>query len=379
MNFSHPEERQIFKDSVARLIADKYKLADRNKAAATDMGFSPARWADFAELGAIGALFKEEDGGFGGAPFDVTVLFEELGRGLVNEPFLATGILGGGLIAALGNETQKAVLEEVIAGSYQLAFAHGEQKSRYDASHVETSAQKTNDGWVLNGSKALVLNGGEADMLIVSARISGQPWDEEGLSLFIISPTDEGVSRLNYPTIDGLHATEIRLESVNVPNSALLGAPGKAWDTIEWALARANMALAAEAIGAMDVCKDMTIDYLKTRKQFGVPIGKFQALQHRMATILVEIEQARSAVINAAGRFDGPRLEREKAVSAAKTLCGQIGHLVAEEAIQMHGGIAMTWEYAVGHFAKRLVMIDHMFGDVDYHTARYVTLSKGAA
>ena len=379
MNFTHTEERQLFKDSVARLIADTYSLEARNKAAETELGFSPEKWAQFAELGAIGALFSEEDGGFGGAPFDVTVLFEELGRGLVNEPFLATAILGGGLIAELGNADQKAIIEEVIAGSKQLAFAHGEPKSRYDASHVETIAKKSGDGYVLNGAKAVVLNGGAADLLVVSARYSGAAWDEDGLSLFLVPADAAGLSRTSYPSIDGLHAAEIRLDNVTVGADALLGSEGKAWPTIEKVIARANLALASEAIGAMEVARDMTIEYLKTRKQFGVVIGKFQALQHRMATVLLEIEQARSSVINAAGRFDGSRVEREMAVSAAKTLAGQIGRLVAEEAIQMHGGIAMTWEYAVGHFAKRLVMIDHMFGDVDYHVARYVALSKEAA
>ena len=379
MNFTHTEERQLFKDSVARLIADTYTLDARNKAAETDLGFSAEKWAQFAELGAIGALFSEEDGGFGGAPFDVTVLFEELGRGLVNEPFLATAILGGGLIAELGNANQKAIIEEVIAGSKQLAFAHGEPKSRYDASHVETTAKKSGDGYVLNGAKAVVLNGGAADLLVVSARYSGAAWDEDGLSLFLVPADAAGLSRTSYPSIDGLHAAEIRLDNVTVGADALLGSEGKAWPTIEKVIARANLALASEAIGAMEVARDMTIEYLKTRKQFGVVIGKFQALQHRMATVLLEIEQARSSVINAAGRFDGSRVEREMAVSAAKTLAGQIGRLVAEEAIQMHGGIAMTWEYAVGHFAKRLVMIDHMFGDVDYHVARYVALSKEAA
>lgn len=379
MNFTHTEERQLFKDSVARFIADTYTLDARNKAAETDLGFSAEKWAQFAELGAIGALFSEEDGGFGGAPFDVTVLFEELGRGLVNEPFLATAILGGGLIAELGNAEQKAIIEEVIAGAKQLAFAHGEPKTRYDASHVEATAKKSGDGYVINGAKAVVLNGGAADTLIVSARSSGTAWDEDGLSLFLVPADATGVTRHAYPSIDGLHAAEVRLDNVTVGADALLGAEGKAWPAIEKVIARANLALASEAIGAMEVARDMTIEYLKTRKQFGVVIGKFQALQHRMATVLLEIEQARSSVINAAGRFDGSRIEREMAVSAAKTLVGKIGRLVAEEAIQMHGGIAMTWEYAVGHFAKRLVMIDHMFGDVDYHVARYVALSKEAA
>lgn len=379
MDFSHSEERQLFKDMAARYIADKYTVEARNKAAETDVGFSADHWSQFAELGLIGALFSEEVGGFGGAPFDITVLFEELGRGLVNEPFLATAVLGGGLIAELGNDEQKTLLEEVIAGTHQLAFAHGEPNSRYDASHVETSAKPDGDGWVLSGSKAVVLNGGNADTLIVSARVSGSAWDEDGLSVFLVPKDTAGVSVRSYPSIDGLHAAEITFDKVALPSSALLGDNGNAWGAIEKTLARGALALSSEAIGIMEVCRDATIEYLKTRKQFGVEIGRFQALQHRMATVLLEIEQARSAVINAAGHFNGDRVMREKAVSAAKTLVGQIGKLVAEEAIQMHGGIAMTWEYAVGHFAKRLIMIDNQLGDTDYHIARYVTLSKEVA
>ncbi len=377
MDFTHSEERQLFKDMAARYIADKYTLEARNKAAETDPGYSPDHWTQFAELGLIGALFSEDVGGFGGAPFDITVLFEELGRGLVNEPLLATAILGGGLIAELGNDEQKAILEDVIAGTHQLAFAHGEPQSRYDASHVELRGESDpGNGYVLNGIKAVVLNGGNADTLVVSARSSGEAWAEDGISLFLVAKGTAGVTVRSYPSVDGLHAAEITFENVELPASALLGEEGKAWPAIEKVLARGSMALASEAVGIMEVCRDMTVEYLKTRKQFGVEIGRFQALQHRMATVLLEIEQARSAVINAAGHFDEDRVAREKAVSAAKTLAGKVGKLVAEEAIQMHGGIAMTWEYAVGHFAKRLIMIDHQLGDVDYHIARYVELSK---
>ncbi len=377
MDFTHTEERQLFKDMAARYIADKYKLDARNKAVDTDLGFSTDHWAQFAELGLIGALFPEEVGGFGGAPFDVAVLFEELGRGLVNEPFLGTAILGGGLIVELGTDEQKSILDAVIAGAHQLAFAHSEPKSRYDASHVTLKVESgPGNGYTLNGAKAVVLNGGNADTLIASARSSGNAWDEDGISLFLVPKDTKGVSIRSYPSIDGLHAAEITFENVELPASALLGDEGKAWPAIEKTLARGALALSAEAIGIMEVCRDMTIEYLKTRKQFGVEIGRFQALQHRMATVLLEIEQARSALINAAGRFDGDRLTREKAVSSAKTLAGKIGKLVAEEAIQMHGGIAMTWEYAVGHYAKRLIMIDHQLGDTDHHIARYAELSK---
>lgn len=379
MDFNHTEDRAMLKDMVARFIADNYALEDRNKAAESSDGFSRDMWAQFAELGLIGALFTEDDGGFGGAGFDISVLFEEIGRGLVVEPFLASALLGGSVLAQLGNDEQKALIADVVAGSSLLTLAHGEPDSHYDLAHVETTATPDGGDFVLNGRKAVVLNGDSANYLVVTARVSGGTWDEEGISAFLIPAGSDGVEIRGYPTIDGQHAAEIVLNNVRANTNALLGESGKAYPAVEMAVARANVALVSEAVGLMEVCRDMTLEYLRTRKQFGVPIGKFQALQHRMATVLTEIEQARSAAINAAGRLDLPRAEREKAVSSAKALTGRIGQLVAEEAIQMHGGIAMTWEYGLAHFAKRLIMIDHQFGDVDYHTARFVEFSRQAA
>ncbi|MEM6462876.1 MAG: acyl-CoA dehydrogenase family protein [Pseudomonadota bacterium] len=379
MDFNHTEDRVMLKDMVSRFLADNYPLEERHKAAESSEGFSREKWQAFAELGLIGALFSEEHGGFGGAGFDISVLFEELGRGLAVEPFLASAVLGGGALAQLGDQEQTKLIADVIAGDKLLALAHGEPDSRYDYSHVETTATADGNDWVLSGRKAVVLNGDSADQIIVTARNSGQSWDEDGITAFLVPSDTDGLDVRGYPTIDGLHAAEINLKTVRVGSEALLGEPGKAYPAIETAIARANVALASEAVGLMDICRDMTLEYLRTRKQFGVPIGKFQALQHRMATVLTEIEQARSAAINAAGRLELTRNEREKAVSSAKALAGQIGRLVAEEAIQMHGGIAMTWEYGLGHYAKRLIMIDHQFGDVDFHTARFVEFSRQAA
>ena len=379
MDFNLTEDRTMLKDMVSRFIADNYPLEKRHAAAESAEGFSREIWARFAELGLIGSLFSEEDGGFGGKGFDINVLFEELGRGLVVEPFLGSAILGGGLVAELGNDAQKALLGDVVAGTTLLALAHGEPDSRYDLPVVATRAETSQDGWLLTGRKAVVLNGDSADSIVVTARTAGSEWDEDGISAFLVPSSQPGLEIRGYPTIDGLHAAEIRLDNVELSADALLGPPGQAYPAIEKAVARANVALAAEAVGLMEVCRDMTLDYLRTRKQFGVPIGKFQALQHRMATVLMEIEQARSAAINAAGRLTLARAEREKAVSTAKALAGRVGRLVAEEAIQMHGGIGMTWEYGLGHYAKRLVMIDHQFGDVDYHTARFVDFSRQAA
>lgn len=379
MDFNHTEDRAMLKDMVARFISDNYPLEERHRAAETSEGFSRDMWARFAELGLIGALLTEADGGFGGSGFDINVLFEELGRGLVVEPFLACAILGGGMVSALGNDRQKTIIGDMIAGSTLLALAHGEPDSRYDLSRVTTRASADGNAWVLNGQKAVVLNGDAADLLVVTARTGGAVSDETGITAFLVPSRLDGVTVRGYPTIDGLHAAELTLENVRVDGDAVLGSPGEAFAAIEWSVARANTALASEAVGLMEVCRDLTLDYLRTRKQFGVPIGKFQALQHRMATVLMEIEQARSAAINAAGRLDLPHAEREKAVSSAKAMAGRVGRLVAEEAIQMHGGIGMTWEYGLGHFAKRLIMLDHQFGDVDYHTERFAELSRQAA
>lgn len=379
MDFNHSDDRTMLKDMVSRFLTDNYTLEVRNRSAESPEGFSRDVWAQFAELGLIGALFDEKDGGYGGGGFDISVLFEALGRGLVNEPFLASAILAGGIIAELGNDDQKKFLADVIAGKTLLALAHGEPDSRYDLSQVSSRAIRSGDGWIIQGHKAVVLNGDSADYLVTTARISGQDWDEDGLAAFLLPADQTGVDRRGYPTIDGLHAAEISFNSVELDADALLGEAGGAYPAVELSVARANVALASEAVGLMDVCRDMTLDYLQTRKQFGVPIGKFQALQHRMATVLMEIEQARSATINAAGRLELSRTDREKAVSSAKALAGRVGRLVAEEAIQMHGGIAMTWEYGLGHFAKRLIMIDHQFGDVDYHLARFSELSRSPA
>ncbi len=379
MDINHTEDRTMLKDMVARFVADNYPLEARNAAAETSEGFSRDMWAQFAELGLVGALFSEADGGFGGAGFDINVLFEELGRGLVIEPFMASALLGGTMLSTLGNDAQKALIADVIAGGTLLALAHGEPDSFYDLAHVDATATRDGEHWVLNGKKAVVLNGDTADQIIVTARSSGGPWDEDGISAFLVPAGTGGLEVRGYPTIDGLHAAEITLNDARLDAGALLGSEGQAYPAIELAVARANVALVAEAVGLMEVCRDMTLEYLRTRKQFGVPIGKFQALQHRMATVLTEIEQARSAAINAAGRLDLPRAEREKAISSAKALAGRIGRLVAEESIQMHGGIAMTWEYGLGHYAKRLIMIDHQFGDVDFHTARFVEFSRQAA
>jgi alkylation response protein AidB-like acyl-CoA dehydrogenase len=367
MNFDLTEERQMLQDSLRRFLRDRYTTDTRNKIIDSDTGMSAELWGQLAELGVLGALFSEEDGGFGGAGFDISVVFEELGRAGVVEPVLDTALIGGGLLAMLGDGDQKALVEDVIGGGLHLALAHGEPGSRYDLDAVETTLKEDGGELVLNGRKAVVVNAEAADHLIVSAR------EGDGISLVLVPAGTKGLGLRGYPLLAGGRAAEVTLDDVRVPASARLGASGKALPALEEIVARANVALAAEAMGAMETATTLTREYLQTRKQFGRPIGTFQALQHRMADLLIELEQARSAVINAAGYLgtgQGP-----KQIAAARNLIGRVGRLVAEESIQLHGGIAMTQEYELAHIAKRIVMTDHRFGDTDWHLERFIELS----
>jgi alkylation response protein AidB-like acyl-CoA dehydrogenase len=375
MNFQHTEDRRMLADTLNRFVTEQYRFDTRDRIARSVQGFSSDLWNRFAELGVIGALFDEADGGFGGG-FDIAVVFESLGRGLVVEPFLDTLIVGRA-IALSGNDAQRATLGALIDGSRIVALAHGEPDSHYELSRVTTRAQRSGDMWQLNGAKAVVQHGEHASHFLVSARTAGADDAQEGVTLFLVPRDAKGVGVRGYRKIDGGRAAEVTFDNVTLGGDALLGAAGVGFATLEYAIGCGVLALCAEALGAMDVAKDYTLDYLRTRKQFGVPIGSFQALQHRMADLLLEIEQARSAVINAAAALGAERRVRERALSAAKYSIGRIGTRVAEECIQLHGGIGMTWELPLAHYAKRLVMIDHQLGDEDHHLERFVAL--GAA
>lgn len=379
MNFAHTEERRMLADSLNRFIAEQYNFETRNRIAATPEGMSGEMWRHFAELGAIGALLREDDGGFGGAGFDIAVVFEALGRGLVVEPLLGSAILAGEAIAAAGNSTQKALLAGIVDGSTIASFAHDEPETHYELARVQTSARRSTDGWVLNGAKSVVLQGEAAGLFVVSARSAGAIDDEAGISLFLVPKDTPGLAVSGYPTMDGGRVATLLFTDAKLGADALLGEADQGYATLERAVGRGVLALCAEALGAMEAAKTATLEYLLTRKQFGAVIGSFQALQHRMADLLLEIEQARSAVINAAAALDAGRVARERALSAAKMSIGRIGALVAEECIQLHGGIGMTWELPLAHYAKRLVMIDHQLGDEDHHLQRYIALGKLAA
>ena len=373
MEFSHTDDRRMLADTLARFIADKAEPMARAKLAAAAPGYDPSVWSGFAELGAIGALFGEDHGGFGGGGFDIMVVFEALGRGLVAAPFLST-LMGGTALAAAGRGDD---LETVIAGTRIIAFAHDEAQGGYDRAHVATRAARSGDGWVLDGTKSVIRDAEGVDLL-VSARTSGAEDDPDGVSLFLVPADTPGLVLNPYPCVDGGRAAEVSLNAVAQPGSALVGAEGGGGAMIADVMAAGTLALCAEAIGLMEVIRDATVEYLRTRVQFGEPIGRNQALQHRMATVLLEMEQARSAVINAAAAFDRAGADRERVLSAAKYTIGKTGTFVAEEAIQLHGGIGMTWELAMTHFAKRLVLINHQLGDEDYHLARYIALGKAA-
>lgn len=373
MNFDLTEERQMLQDTLRRFLSDRYTTTARNEIIESDAGISTEIWSELAELGVIGALFTEEQGGFGGAGFDIATVFEELGRAGVVEPFLDTAVLGGGLITALGNASQTALIDDVIAGGLHLALAHGEPASRYDLSRVEATAKVDGDEIVLNGRKAVVINAEAAGYLIVSAREGGGAFDKDGISLFLVPAGTTGLTLQGYAMMSGGRAAEVTLDDVRLPVSARLGAAGAGYGALVDTVARANVALAAETMGAMETATELTREYLVTRKQFGRPIGTFQALAHRYSDLLIELEQARSAVTNAAGNLEST--DRDLQIAAARNLMARVGRLVAEESIQMHGGIAMTQEYELAHIAKRIVMTDHRFGDADYHLERFIDLS----
>ena len=374
MDFNHTQERQMLADMVGRFVREQYEIKSRHANASSDDGFSRKTWAQLAELGVVGSLFGEEVGGFGGAGFDIALVFEQLGRGLVVEPFLAN-LLAGTALSASGSRGD--LLARVIAGESLLAFAHGEPTSRFNLSQIDTTAAEVPDGgYLLNGNKAVVISGNSADHLVLSARTGGSDDERSGISLFLVPANTEGVHVRGYPTVDGYRAAEIAINDVAVPAEALIGKEGAGLPIIERVNATGALAVSAEALGAIEVAIDLTLDYLKTRKQFGVPIGKFQALQHRMADMMTEREQIRSALINAAGHLEGDK--RDWSISALKNLVGRSGRKIAEEAIQMHGGIAMTWEYAVGHYSKRIIMIDHLFGDEDHHLQNIIKLGAVA-
>ncbi|MDC0661197.1 acyl-CoA dehydrogenase family protein [Marinobacter sp. SS21] len=380
MDFKLSEEQQMLQDTVARLVRGEYTFEKRLQFSATEAGFSEDFWKQLGELGLTAVPFAEELGGFGGTGVEVQAVMTELGRGLCLEPYLQSIILGGGLIEQAGNDQQKQQwLPGVASGELQVAVGLQEPQSYYDLNEVATRAEQTAAGYTLNGRKAVVIGGHNAGLLVVSARTSGDVRDTAGISLFAIDPNAEGVERRVYPTIDGAKGCDVILNNVTVPADALLGSEGQAGDIIEYQAGRAIAALCAEAVGVMETTTELTLDYLKTRKQFGVPIGRFQVLQHRMVDMMSELEQARSMAILAASVANQAQGdERRRTLAAAKNVIGRAGQFISENAIQSHGGIGMTWEYNFAHYAKRLITINHQLGDDDVHLERYAALMQAS-
>ncbi len=373
MDFAFTEEQTMLGDALAKFLEREYGFEKRKAIRASSDGFSREVWAAFADMGLLGLPFDEAHGGFGGTAVDTLLVMQALGRALVVEPYWATVVMAGNAIRLGGTAAQKDEhLQGIACGEKLFAWAHGEPGSRYELAHVQTRAVKSGDGFVLDGAKAVVQFGAQADSLLVSARTSGGMRDVNGISLFIVDRKAPGVTVRDYRTIDGLRAAEITLNGVRLGAEATLGAAGDAGELIGHVSDLGLAALCAEGVGLMESLNAATLDYLKTRQQFGQPIGRFQALQHRAVDMMIHAEQSKSMAYLAAMRAAGPDATgRHHAVTAAKAYVGRAARRVAEEAIQLHGGMGVTDELAASHYAKRLVMLDMMQGDADHHLAQF--------
>lgn len=372
MDFDLSEEQRLLKESVGQMLADTYSFEARKASVRNPVGFDPDVWRRLADLGLFGVPFAEADGGIGGGPVETMIVMEAIGRALVVEPYLAHVVLAGGAIRHAASREQRAHwVPGLVSGETRYAFAHAERGSRYDLEVCETRAARDGDDWLVTGAKTLVLAGDSADQIIVSARTGGGARDRAGIGLFRIAGNAAGVSRRGYPTQDGQRAAEIGLEKVRVAAEDVLGDPTGGLAVIERVAEEAIAAVCAEAVGAMDEMLRLTVDYMKTRKQFGTTIGSFQALQHRASDMFVATEQARSMALLAAMMVEEPDpTERAKALAAAKVQIGRSGKFVSQQAVQLHGGVGVTMEYAIGHYMKRIAMIEPLFGDADHHLAR---------
>ena len=376
MDFSLTEEQRLLKDSVDRFVRESCPLDRRRALVSGEPGYSEESWRRMAALGWLGAGLPEAYGGIGGGPVETMLLMEAFGAGLVPEPYFPSVVLGGNLVAAAGSEARKqSLLPALAAGDLKLAFACVEIQAGYDLFDVETTARRRGGSYVVNGAKGVVLGAPTADRIIVCARTAGGSRDRDGIGLFLVDRAADGVRLRGYPTVDGLRAAEVAFENVIVDEDAALGDPGGAWPVIEAVAERAVAALCAEAVGAMDAIVRGTAEYLKTRKQFGRPIGTFQVLQHQLADMVIALEEARSMAYAATLRLDEPDATlRAKAISGAKHVIGRNSRLIGQRGIQLHGGMGMTEEMDVGHYFKRLTMIDLTFGDHAYHLKRYAAL-----
>ncbi|MFD1190332.1 MULTISPECIES: acyl-CoA dehydrogenase family protein [Phenylobacterium] len=380
MDFSFTEEQSMLRDTVASYLADNYDFDKRRAALKSAPHWRPDVWKAFAEeLGILGAPFSEELGGLGGGYTENMVVMEELGKSLVVEPYLQTVVIGGGFLKHSGYAGASDVIGKIIAGDAILAFAYAEPQARYTWQDLKTTAKKDGSGYVINGHKAVVIGAPYATHLIVTARTGGGQRDAQGVSVFLVEKGAKGVTTRDYPTVDGFLASEVYFENVSVGADALIGAEGQSLALVEKVLDEAVAATCAEACGVLRKLHEGTLEYTKQRKQFGVPISSFQVLQHRMVDMFIQLEQSISMTYMATIKLNETDVERAKAVSAAKVQIGKACKFVGQNAIQLHGGMGMTDEMAIGHYFKRATMIEGAFGSTDHHLARYEGLSLGAA
>ncbi len=368
MDFSLNEVQGMLADSIEKFIDNEYAFDTRQKYAASEAGFSADVWNTFAELGWTTVPFSEDDGGFNGDQIDVMVMMQRFGRGLLVEPYLANIVLAGGILKRVGSAAQKQQwLQAIMSGELQATLAFTEPQARYDIANIATTAAANGADWVLNGQKGLVFNGGTSDLIIVPARTSGKQDDDSGITLFAVPADTAGLSINAYHTVDGLRAADLTLSDVRVSGDAVLGGIDDGFAALDETVDDATLAICAEAVGILQVLKDKTVEFSKSRSQFGVPIGSFQALQHRMVDMLTVCEQAQSLLLWATMTVAEGGAEAKRAVSSIKYLVGTSGQTLGEEAVQLHGGMGVTWDLDVAHYFKRLTAISQLFGNADWH------------
>ena len=378
MDFSFTSEQDQLRDTVAKLVSQKYDFDTRRKVAKSEAGWRPEMWSQFAELGLLGASFTEAEGGFGSGPIEAMIISEEFGKGLVIEPYLQTVVIGGNFFRHGGTDAQKEEhIAGIIGGETRFAFAYSEPKSRFDLNDISTTAKKDGASYTLNGHKAVVIGAPFATHLIVTARTSGAQRDANGITVFLVARNAKGVTTRDYPPVDGLRASEVYFENVAVGADAVIGKVDGGLPLVEKVVDNAIAALCAEAVGCFKVLNEATISYAKQRKQFGQSIATFQVLQHRMVDMFMAAEQASSMTYMVTLKLDEADKARKLAASAAKVQIGKAGKLVSQDAVQIHGGMGMTDELNVGHFFKRVTMIESQFGNTDWHLRRYTELSNG--
>lgn len=375
MDLSFTEEQTLLKDSVQKYIEDNYDISARNKLTAGDEGFSRDNWKQYAELGWLAMPFPEDVGGIGGTPVDTMILMEEFGKGLVVEPFLPTVVMAGTAISEFGSQAQKSeLLPAIIDGSLIATFAYAELQAHHDLNNVQTRAEKQGEGYAITGAKSVVLNARSADKILVSARTAGDTLDEAGITVFIVDARADGISRDDYPTVDGLRASEIKFDGVKVTADDIVGTEGEGIQVLNKMANRTILALAAEAVGAMEMLYKDTISYTKQREQFDHPLSDFQVLKHRMAEMFMEHALAQSLTLKATMLETQGAEDTQRTIHALKYLIGKSSRFVGQNAVQLHGGMGMTEELRVAHYFKRLTVIDSQFGNTDHHLTRFVDM-----